>query len=154
MCFYMVRVGGFEPTTNRLKVYCSTNWAILALCCRRNALLDLRWTPALRKSAKRTKQLRSRTIFFRFINYFLLKMNGRGYWDRTSDNRVKVWCVTATLTPNKNGLGRKNRTSVSWSQTTNSTIKLHREKTDNLSYCTPSVKEILVEMTGIEPVVT
>ena len=27
------------------------------------------------------------------------------------------------------GLGGRNRTSVTWSQTTNSTIKLHREKT-------------------------
>jgi hypothetical protein len=25
MCFNMVRAAGFEPTTNRLKVYCSTN---------------------------------------------------------------------------------------------------------------------------------
>ena len=25
---------------------------------------------------------------------------GRGYWDRTSDDRVKVCSVTATLTPN------------------------------------------------------
>ena len=27
MCFYMVGRIGFEPMTNRLKVYCSTNWA-------------------------------------------------------------------------------------------------------------------------------
>jgi len=27
---------------------------------------------------------------------------GRGYWDRTSDDRVKVCSVTATLTPNSN----------------------------------------------------
>jgi hypothetical protein len=27
-------------------------------------------------------------------------MIGRGYWDRTSDDRVKVCSVTATLTPN------------------------------------------------------
>ena len=26
---------------------------------------------------------------------------GRGYWDRTSDDRVKVCSVTATLTPNR-----------------------------------------------------
>ena len=70
-------------------------------------------------------------------------------------NRLTVYCSTAELSGNKNyGLGRKNRTSVSWSQTTNSAIKLHREWTDNLSHCTPSVKEILVEMIGIEPIVT
>ena len=66
-CFYMVRVGGFEPTTNRLKVYCSTNWAILALCCLRKALLLLRWTPALRCKAKTTKRLRCLTIILCFI---------------------------------------------------------------------------------------
>ena len=32
-----------------------------------------------------------------------LILRGRGYWDRTSDDRVKVCSVTATLTPNKSG---------------------------------------------------
>lgn len=32
------------------------------------------------------------------LNYGPIR--GRGYWDRTSDNRVKVCGVTATLTPN------------------------------------------------------
>ena len=34
------------------------------------------------------------------IHYTTEALFGRGYWDRTSDDRVKVCSVTATLTPN------------------------------------------------------
>ena len=65
--FYMVQAGGFEPTANRLKVYCSTNWAMLALCCLRWALLLLRWAPAFLCKARTTKRLRCLTIVLLFI---------------------------------------------------------------------------------------
>ena len=96
MCFYMVRVGGFEPTTNRLKVYCSTNWAILALIWRRNALLLLRCSPALLNKANATKRLRCLTIILRliFISYntiitsFSIRVKCSGIWQRVQESNL------------------------------------------------------------------
>ena len=42
----------------------------------------------------------SKTCFL--SNWITVRLFGRGYWDRTSDDRVKVCSVTATLTPNSN----------------------------------------------------
>ena len=54
ICFYMVGRIGFEPMTNRLKVYCSTNWAnvplILSLLSLSIWTLLLKTWPALRDS--------------------------------------------------------------------------------------------------------
>ena len=44
------------------------------------------------------------------IIHYTKARNGRGYWDRTSDDRVKVCSVTATLTPSNiwSGIGESN----------------------------------------------
>ena len=50
-------------------------------------------------------------------------------WARTRDILINSQTLyQLSYRPKNYGLGRKNRTSVSWSQTTNSTIKLTREK--------------------------
>ena len=50
-------------------------------------------------------------------------------WARTRDILINSQTLyQLSYRPKNYGLGRKNRTSVSWSQTTNSTIKLHRVK--------------------------
>ena len=57
----------------------------------------------------------------------LLNLNGGGWENRTLINSLQSCRNPIILIP-QIGLGRKNRTSISWSQTTNSTIKLHRVK--------------------------
>ena len=67
---YMVEAVGFEPTTLWLKARYSSRLSYTSIFCfaaLRRALLLLRCDPAFRNSANRTKQLRSRTIGFRFI---------------------------------------------------------------------------------------
>ena len=52
--------------------------------------------------------------------------------DRTYDQLINSQLHYRCATLEYSGLGRKNRTSISWSQTTNSTIKLHREKLERV----------------------
>lgn len=67
----MVGLLGFEPRVLLVKsqMFLPLNYKPNGCCliALRNALLDLRCDPALRKSANRTKQLRSRTIGLDFI---------------------------------------------------------------------------------------